>query len=268
MLISQIGAAEPLRRGIAIVVAVLFGVIAMAPVSAQMLPTTGASAAAPEAVDLSAADLTPQERLALIARMSDSQIRDILIGQVGADARMADDSTDVIDSMGDKVHVIRGNLRATLAEVVNLPGVVPFAIDRLTAGKDPSHLLIVLFGLAVMFAVGAGVEWLFRRATARFLLRDADTGDAEIGAKIGFLSMRLVLDAVALVIFGVAAVAVFFIVYQGHEPSRALVMTYLSVVMIVRGVSVVSRRLDERPRTTFPVQGNCPDVPQCLVAPI
>jgi len=244
MLENQLEKAQFLRRNAAIVMTLLLIAVAVGPVSAQMMPkSTSSEAAEPAAVDLSAADLTPEERLALIARMNDSQIRDILIQQVGAAETADSGSTDVIDSLGDQVHAVRGNLRKTLAEFVNLPSVIPFAVDRLTAGRGPSHLWLVLLGLAAMFVVGAFVEWLFRRATARFLQRDDDVGDAEIGAKIGFLSMRAVLDAVALVIFAVAAIAVFFILYQGHEPTRALVMSSLSVVLIVRGASVFSRFL-------------------------
>jgi len=244
MLKFQIMKAELARRGVAVAMALLLIMAAAGSVSAQMVPKTGSDTAAePAAVDLSAEDLTPEERLALIARMSDSQIRDILIQQVDAAESAGGESTDVIDSLGDKVHTVRGNLRSTLAEFVNLPGVIPFAVDRMTAGRGPSHLWLVLLGLAAMFVVGAIVEWLFRRTTARFLLRDDAAGDAEIGAKLGFLSMRLVLDAVALVIFAVASLAVFFVLYQGHEPTRALVMSILSMVLIVRGAGVLSRFL-------------------------
>ncbi len=49
------------------------------------------------------------------------------------------------------------------------------------------------------------------------------------------------MDLVGLAVFAAAILGMFFLLYQGHEPTRLTVMTLLTALLILRIVSVVSR---------------------------
>lgn len=196
--------------------------------------------------DLMALDLTPRERSDLLARLSDEQVRELLIrylDQTTSSAAGADGYAGIMGVLSHEAHNIRDNLRATLAEARNLPDVLPFAYEKLTEGRSAFHPLIVLLGLIAIFAVGAAAEWGFRRLSLQFQRRVEQTRPTSGGAKFGRLSLRALLDLLAVAIFGLAVVGAFFVLYQGHEPTRLMVMTYVGAVMIVRIAWVGSRFL-------------------------
>jgi hypothetical protein len=47
-----------------------------------------------------------------------------------------------------------------------LPTVPVFLADQLIGDRDSQILLVILFGIALIFAAGCAAEWLFRRFTA------------------------------------------------------------------------------------------------------
>jgi len=188
--------------------------------------------------------LTPQERTALIARLSDDQVREILLQQL--DVAAAGDEAAQNTFMGnldDEVNAVRENLGLVLAEIWNLPSVIPFAFERLTKGRSDNHLLLVLLFFGVMIAVGAGAEWFVRWATRAPRERIRQRAQAALGTKFLLLVYRFLLDGLAVAVFLIGALGVFFALYQGHQPTRYLVMTYLTAIMVVRVSALVSRLL-------------------------
>ncbi|MEE9597829.1 MAG: hypothetical protein V3V96_13725 [Acidiferrobacterales bacterium] len=92
-----------------------------------------------------AGKLTPEDRMALLARLSDSQVRALLIHQLDKAAIARDDdemgmTADLLGDMHSQGQLVRNNLRRILSQAENLPTVLPFAIEKLTAGRDKSHL--------------------------------------------------------------------------------------------------------------------------------
>jgi small-conductance mechanosensitive channel len=65
----------------------------------------------------------------------------------------------------------------------------------------------------------------------------------QVLTRFGYLCLRVLLDLLAITVFALAAIGVFFIMWQGHEPTRIAVTTYLAAVMIVRLSALVSRFL-------------------------
>ncbi|MFQ5937205.1 MAG: mechanosensitive ion channel family protein, partial [Acidiferrobacterales bacterium] len=98
--------------------------------------------------------------------------------------------------------------------------------------------------MAVMFAAGAGAEWLLRRLMIVRVERQSKPGQlGRLGAKLGYCGVRILCDLLALAVFALVAIGAFFIMQQGHVPSRQVVITYFAVVMIVRLSSLMSRAL-------------------------
>ena len=64
---------------------------------------------------------------------------------------------------------------------------------------------------------------------------------AEPLRRLGRLLARLSLDLIGVAVFAAAVLGMFFLLYQGHEPTRLVVMTLLTAMLIVRAISMFSR---------------------------
>ena len=94
-----------------------------------------------------------------------------------------------------------------------------------------------------MLAAGFLAEWLFGIAV-RGLRRSLDASETGgLGARLGRLVLRLVLDLLDVVVFAAGALLLFFAFYQGHQPSRRLILAFLFALVLTRLVAVLSRLL-------------------------
>src|SRR5262249_55207087 len=117
------------------------------------------------------------------------------------------------------------------------------ARDRFLEGRGFGHVVLVAVLFGVMLGVGTLAEHGFQRAV-RGIRRSLDGGPGVgLAAQATHLVVRLALGLLALVAFAAAALAFFFALYQGHEPTRHAVLTYLAAVLIVRLAALVSRLL-------------------------
>ncbi len=208
---------------------------------------SGATASASgEAVSLPD-DLTPQERADLLARLSDGQVRALLLDQLAkADAAAGADASQA--GMIGGVDAETARLRSRLDEVVStaprLPDVIPFYVDRVTPDDwGASFLLVLTGGFILVFAAAALAEWLFRRFSASVRSQIEAAMPTQLVAKCGYQMLRFGLDALALVVFQVVAIGTFFAMYHGHEPVRLTVLTYIGAVVVVRWTSLITRFL-------------------------
>jgi hypothetical protein len=128
---------------------------------------TDTAAALPET--LLSGELSAEERRELLARLSDSQVRELLLrhlDQTAEDiAAGADDTPGFIDDFEDTAARLRESQREVLGAAGDLPTVLPFVLDRLSEGKDRSHLLLIVVAFAVLLLVGFAAEWLVRWLT-------------------------------------------------------------------------------------------------------
>ncbi len=203
-------------------------------------------AAAQSDMNVGFQELSIEQRQQLLARMSDSQVRELLLQQLNmGEPGNADAETDTASTLIMGLESRAAGWRSRLGEIIaaapELPRVFGFAIDRLTEGRGRSFMFVIILGIAVIFAVGCAVEWLFRRLVAaarRQIFEAKPTGAA---AKCGYLIVRIAMDVAGVAVFGLAAAGTFFIFYQGHEPVRVAVLTYLGGVMLLRLWSLLSR---------------------------
>jgi small-conductance mechanosensitive channel len=179
----------------------------------------------------------------MMSRLSDEQVREIIVGQLNRAASQPGGAGDptMVGEVQRRTHLVRQRLGKVLGEVKNIPAQIVFLHKKLTEDRSQFHLLIVIVGMAFMFGVGALFEWLFRRWTASARQRFEQAAPDGLGGKMSYLGLRAVLDVAGIVVFAVASITTFFVLYQGHEPSRNVVMTYFTVILIIRAVSVVSR---------------------------
>jgi small-conductance mechanosensitive channel/phosphatidylglycerophosphate synthase len=219
-------------RGAALAVAVLLASLAHAEDKAPKLPEP----------------LTKDAIRELVARLSDTEVRQLLIAQLDRAAKPAP-AAGGGDMMGMVQGVAGGSamVRARGGELVRGLGALPAALAEVRAtfleGRGPGHLGLVLLGFVVTLGVGTLVERLARRTLGRpaAALIPAPTG--RLATEVTRFVMSLAIELLALIVFAAGVVATFLVVHQGHVPSRQLVLTLLAAVVLVRVVAVISRAL-------------------------
>jgi len=190
--------------------------------------------------------LPPDAVRDLVSRLSDEDVRRVLIERLDATARSeanGDGLGGMVQDLQSVAHDVRRNLHAMLAAVVDVPGAMPAAVETLRDGRPYSVLAWIVGGFAIMLLVGAVAEWLLRMATRDLRQRLGAAQPDGILARFGLLGLRFGLDLFGLVVFAAAALATFFAAYHGHEMTRNAVMTYLAAVLAFRLYGSLSRFL-------------------------
>jgi small-conductance mechanosensitive channel len=184
----------------------------------------------------------------LVARLGEAEVRQLLIAQLdrAAAPSPAAGTADVMgmaDAMEGRTSQARERGAAMVRGLGTLPAALADARARFLEGRGPGHLALVALGFLVMLAAGFLAERLFARAV-RGLRRSLETSETGgLGARLGRLVLRLVLDLLDVVVFTAGALLLFFAVYQGHQPSRRAILAYLVALVLTRLVAVVSRLL-------------------------
>jgi small-conductance mechanosensitive channel len=229
--------AHPLRIGLA--AAALLALAGLA--HAQGPPAEPAAPKLPE-------PLTREAIRDLVARLGDAEVRQLLIAQLDRAAAPAPPapSGDVM-GMADAMEGRASQARERGAAMVRGLGVLPAALAdaraRFLEGRGTGHLALMALGFVVMLAAGFLAERFFGVAV-RGLRRSLEAdGTGGLGARVGRLALRLVLDLLDVVVFTGGAVLFFFALYQGHQPTRRLFLAYLVALVLTRLVAVASKLL-------------------------
>lgn len=206
--------------------------------SLPLLPATGADKAAAKPVELPQ-PLTREAIRELVARLSDAEVRQLLLTQLDKAAAPSPEGAGSMEAglVGD-MHQARTEIGAVLASWPTIPAAIGDSVRSFSMGRAPSHLLLV----GALFAVMLGVAWLAERLVGWLLggvVARLDRGSAEASGASGNPLIRAVLDLLLLAVFIVTAVAFFLAVYQGHEPSRALIVhAFLTIVLARLGILI------------------------------
>jgi hypothetical protein len=108
------------------------------------------------------------------------------------------------------------------------PEDLPHLYQLLSKGEgqekpDPFKTIISVIGL---LATSLVILWIFRRYAAAFYRRIESATSADWKAKIGGLTLGSLLDFISMLIFAIAALAIFFIFMERSGPQSVLVTTY------------------------------------------
>ncbi len=211
---------------------------------ARLAPAAAPADAAALDAGVSLSKLTAQERQALLARLSDAQVRELLLRELQAPASTQDKpgAQAMLTGAQSTAAHIRQSVADILEHVGDLAVIFLFALTRIAGGDDRAHLLAALASIALMLLAGTAGEWLFRWAT-RGARRQCEAGS---GGRLGRLFPRLLLDLLALAIFALAAAGTFALIYYGlerdePEPLLLFALTVLAGLIIVRFTSALTR---------------------------
>lgn len=160
----------------------------------------------------------------------------------GADVAAAEPDSLLFRIQAD-MYTLRGRLKEMLAAAADLPSLGPFILKRITKGYSTQHVWQLAASTLVILAVAWAGEGLARRLFRPLLIRlpALDTG-SDFG-KLGLLSLRFVVSMVELAAFALIAIAMFFLVYQGHEAARLAFWTVLAFILCVRTGGALLRLL-------------------------
>jgi len=186
----------------------------------------------PTAAEL--AGLTLDERRDLLARLSDEDVRALLleylqglpapgVGEDGDPGALVAGAEEFFTRAGQ-------GFEAVVAQVGNLPQIVGFTAEKLTEGRSIGMTLLALVALAVGFTIGWLAEFVVRRMARRSL-----------GAALDRPLLRLGLDVAGIAVAGLVTVGFYFAIERGHVPTRLLFMGILIGTLVLRFGLALSR---------------------------
>jgi small-conductance mechanosensitive channel len=194
--------------------------------------------------------LTPEAVRELVARLSDAEVRQLLLAQLDraaapAGAAAAPDAgmVGMMETAERRIDRLRRGVGELGGAAVALPRTLYELRARFLEGRGNFHLLVVAAFFAAALALGGLAEALVRRLT-RATRQRLETEPAEdLATQAAHVGLRLALELLALAAFTGGVLALFFAVYQGHLPTRLLVLTSLGAIVLVRLVAAGTRIL-------------------------
>jgi small-conductance mechanosensitive channel len=209
-------------------------------------PSAGADKAAP--VELPQ-PLTREAIRELVSRLSDAEVRGLLLAQLDKAAAPAADraSAPMATGLAANMDRSRGEIGAVLRAAPGLPAALTDAVRRFSEGRPPYQLLLVTVLFAVLLVLGSIAERLGRWLLADVYRRLEPSPAESAGGGGASLVIRTILDFLLLVLFMVTVLAGFLALYQGHEPTRELIVSALVAMIQVR-LAILAARVLLAPR--------------------
>ena len=187
--------------------------------------------------------LTREATRDLVSRLSDQEVRKLLIEQLDRNtprAAAGDPGMGMVGAMGSHAVMWRTRVAELVAAARALPQTTSAVFDRLFVDVRPS---IVLSLLAAMVAAGAVAEFIWRRATAKWRARHTQLRHADFFERALRRGTGLAVDFAGLLAFAAGALATFFSVWQGHEGRRNFALGLIAALLLTRAVLLVARFL-------------------------
>jgi moderate conductance mechanosensitive channel len=216
----------------------------------SLLPLVAAAAAPPAGSEKPASvklpePLTREAIRELVARLSDGEVRELLLAQLDKSAapEAGEAAPPMAAGVAGTVDRARSEIGAVLRSWREVPAALDAAVARYSEGRSPSHLLLV----GALFVVMVSLGWIAERLVGRLLAGvrgrlDRSPGDGR-GVDAGSLLIRVVLDLLLLAVFVATVFAGFLALYEGHEATRELIVSALLAIIQVRLAILIARAL-------------------------
>jgi small-conductance mechanosensitive channel len=196
--------------------------------------------------------LTRESVRDLLSRLSDAQVRNLLIDQLDRTAAVpakppSESGMAAMAGMAGMVDQHAGTMRSrydTLYDALRaLPATVRDVAVRLAGAGGPSEIFPLFAYLVALLATGAIAERVYVYALRRYRVRLLQAQAATFSARAFQLGVGLLLDLGGLAVFGAAAIVFFFALWLEHELRRIFVLEVLFAVVVVRIVAMFARFL-------------------------
>jgi small-conductance mechanosensitive channel len=193
--------------------------------------------------------LTPETARALVSRLSDQEVRNLLLQQLDraaaqpAETQQGTSATGMLGAVNRGAGAARDGIVEIVTAVATMPAAVRVVVAKLSEPDGIGVLGMVLGMFVLALVVAALVELVVRRAT-RAWREDLRTRTSE-----GLLSdavrllMRAALDVGYVLVFGAIVLGIFLMLWQGHEGRRILLLGLLGAVVVARIVAELANLL-------------------------
>jgi small-conductance mechanosensitive channel len=168
--------------------------------------------------------LTPEAINALVSRLSDSEVRDLLLRELSARAEAAPDATAApkrtrIDAVTDTLSMVTRQIARSMAEAPEYSAAMFGAIGGYFASLGRSGTFQLFLMLAVALGVGALVDRLYahRQASGASAGVPAPSEVPAFPGSVPFLARRLLRDAGGAILALVAAIAILGLLLPERE---------------------------------------------------
>ena len=210
------------------------------PSAAQLaLPSSGTPEA--ETVEVPE-DLTPEAIDALVSRMSDEQVRGILLDQLHSQA-VTEEAAPAANFGEFFFHVTVGTFATLLESFATLPATFSMQIEsfRIFAATHGGDGGLSLFGaLLAAVALGFAAEWLVNRLIRRRMTPPEILADPTLKQAVIFLARRIAREFLGIVVFfGVARIALNQILSDDLLPTgEAILLALITLPRLVYSVTL------------------------------
>jgi small-conductance mechanosensitive channel len=205
-----------------------------------------ASAAAPaKSAKASAEAATPAEVQALLALLADPKVQAWLMQHETKPAAAPTQETaeeSVSHLLDDRLAAIRAHIAALARTIPDLPNQFWRGRARVTADLGENGRVKALLLLAVFVGLGSGVEWLFRKATARVRARLDALPLETVGDRLGLIGLRFAVAVGLVAAFALGSVGP-FLARDWPPLLREMLFGYLAAFLAVRVAMVVGHFL-------------------------
>jgi len=180
----------------------------------------------------------------LVSRLSDEDVRKLLIDQLDRSAAPSKAKDMAMSGMVEhNAGMVRERLRELRDAFVALPATLSDVVAKLDDPDGPSVLLrvvaLTLGGLVAAWLAERFYDFALRRYRASLAPPPAET----FTARAFRLGVGLALDLVGVAVFALAFLAIFLALWQGHGLRRIAIVELLIAVVAIRVTWIVARFL-------------------------
>jgi small-conductance mechanosensitive channel len=193
--------------------------------------------------------LTPETARELVSRLSDEEVRKLLLQQLDraaaqpAEKQQATPATGMLGAVNRGAGAARDGIAEIVTAIATMPAAVRDVIGNLSGSEGIGALGVALAAFAMALVVAALVELVVRRAS-RAWREDLRTRPSEgLMSDAVRLLMRAALDIGYVLVFGAVVLGIFLMLWQGHEGRRILLLGLLGAVVIARIVYALANLL-------------------------
>ena len=230
------------KRAAALLASLLFALILSAGFTAEA--QTAAETGAASEIDAEAiwADLpdplTGQAVREMVSRLSDGEVRALLLHRLDADAveedAAADEVEGLISAIERNANVFWFNVSQLLPQSAHIPAGFAIAFDKLAEGQGIGRLAVIFAIIAGIMVAAFAVEWVLTLFLARLHATVAQSHPAGWLAVLSTLTLRLGLYLVGVGIFFIAAANMIFLAFEDGSSGRRFAMMILEFVIATR----------------------------------
>ena len=205
----------------------------------------GYAAQLDDAIKTPLANVPPEQVDSILAKLSDEQVRTLLINELTANATA---EQTITEPGGGIVHTSRAILHlldpndtdqdkpGLFTGLASIPSDCIAVVRNIGNGSIPGFLLTVVL-LSVVFGGAFLAEYLTRRLTADFSKQFSEKAIPDMDGAMRFVAgiMRAIPSFIHILIFSIGAVLLFsFLPASDHAPVRYFFMAILSTVVFFR----------------------------------